>query len=185
MVQKVSNFKTAAAYAEAWLNAAKDGNAEDAVFEEVTALKTGIGDVSGLWRVMSAPVESEKAQTDVLSALTKKAKLTKISEQALKLIAEHKRLNLISLILDEFVRLYYLDKGIMKVYVESAVKLSNEQSSKLEKVLQKKLNAPIVVDYQVNPEVLGGLSVRFGSYLIDDTVQNKLVKLEQILAKGN
>lgn len=183
-MQKVSNFKTAAAYAEAWLGAAKDMNAEDAVFEEVTALKLGIGEISGLWHTMSAPVESEKAQVDVLGALAKKAKLSKISEQALKLIAENKRLNLITQILDEFVRMYYLDKGIMKVYVESAVQLSAEQSNKLEKVLQKKLNAPIAVDYQVNPEVLGGLAVRFGSYLIDDTVQNKLVKLEQILAKG-
>lgn len=184
-MQKVSNYKTAAAYAEAWLGAAKDMNAEDIVFAEVTALKKGIGEIADLWRVMSAPVESEKAQADVLKALVKKVKLSKTSQQTLQLIAENKRLNLVMLILDEFIRLYYLDKGIMQVYVESAVELSDEQSGKLEKVLQKKLNAPVVVDYRVNSAVLGGLAVRFGSYLIDDTVQNKLAKLEQILAKGN
>ncbi|MCM1324286.1 MAG: ATP synthase F1 subunit delta [Acetobacter sp.] len=184
-MQKVSNFKTAAAYAEAWFDAAKDMKTEDTVFEEVRALREGIGDVIALWNSMAAPIEAENDQIDVITALAKKIKLSQVSEETLKLVAKNNRLRIIPLILNEFIRLYYQHKGIVEVFAESAIALNEEQNNKLKKILENKLNAPVVIDYHVNPEVLGGLSIRFASYLIDDTVRSKLLKLEQLLAKGN
>ncbi len=185
MVQKVSNFKTAAAYAEAWLGAAKDMNAEEAVFEEAKALKSGIGGVETLWDAMASPIESTDNKLKIIAELKKKAHLSDITTQTLKLAAENNRLKLMSLIAEEFIRLYYQDKGITEVFAESAVELEGGQKAKLQKIMEKKLKAPVVINYTVKPEVLGGLAVRFGSYLVDDTIKSKLMKLEQLLAKGN
>ncbi len=185
MVQKVSNFKTAAAYAEAWLGAAKDMNAENAAFEEAKALRDGIDSISPLWNAMSAPIESTDDKLKIISELAQKAHLSAVSEQILKLAAENNRLKLMPLIAAEFIRLYYQDKGISEVFAESAVELEDGQKAKLQKILEKKLKTPVVISYTVRPEVLGGLSVRFGSYLVDDTIKSKLAKLVQLLAKGN
>lgn len=184
-MQKVSNFKTAAAYAEAWLSAAKDINAEDVVFEEAKALKNGINGVALLWHSMTSPIESQNDKLKIISELAKKVHLSDISTQILKLAAENNRLKLMPLIAEEFIRLYYQDKGITEVFAESAIELSGEQKAKLEKIMVKKLNAPVVINYAVKPEVLGGLAVRFGSYSADDTIKSKLEKLEQLLGKGN
>ncbi len=184
-MQKVSNYKTAVAYAKAWFEAAKDHKAEDAVFEEARALREGIGDVLTLWNSMASPIESEHEKIEIISQLASKTKLSAITEEMLKITVYNNRLKLIPLILDEFIHLYYQDKGIIEVFAESAVPLSETQSKKLQKVLEKKLQSPIFINYQVNPAVLGGLSVRFQSYLIDDTIQNKLEKLEKLLIKEN
>lgn len=185
MVQKISNFKTAAAYAEAWLNAAKDMNVEDTVFEEARALKSGIGNIAVLWSSMAAPIESTQDKLEIISELAKKVHLSAVSEQTLKLAAENNRLKLMPLIADELIRLYYRDKGIREVFAESAVELTEEQKAKLEKIMVKKLKAPVVINYAVKPGVLGGLAVKFGSYSLDDTIKSKLSKLGQLLAKGN
>ncbi len=185
MVQKVSNFKTAAAYAEAWLGAAKDMNAEEAVFEEVKALKSGISEIAAVWNSMASPIESTTDKLKVIAGLQKKAHLSDITAQTLKLVAENNRLKLMPLITEEFVRLYYQDKGITEVFAESAVELADEQKAKLEKIMTQKLKTPVVINYAVKPEVLGGLAVKFGSYQVDDTVKSKLMELEKLLTKEN
>lgn len=181
-VQKISNYKTAAAYAGAWLGAAKDMNAEDDVFEEVKALKEGISNILPLWVGMASPIESEQDKLDVLQALAKGIKLSSVSEETLKIVAKNNRLKLVPLILDEFIELYYKDKGMVEVFVESAISLTDEQDSKLRSILMKKLNSDIVISYNVDPEVLGGLSVRFNSYLVDDTIRSKLEEVKKLFA---
>lgn len=181
MVQKVSNYKTAAAYAQAWFGAAKDAKKQDIVFAEAKALKDGIENVLVLWDSMSSPIESDEDKLDVLRTLAQKSGLSEITSETLKIVTENNRLKLFPLILDEFIRLYYKDKGIIEVYVDSAIKLSDEQNNKLQAVLEKKLNSAVVINYHVNPEVLGGLAVRFNSYLIDDTVCSKLEQVKKLL----
>lgn len=181
-VQKVSNYKTATAYAGAWLSAAKDMNAADKVFEEVKALKEGISDILPLWDSMASPIENQDDILDVLQALAKSVKLSSVSEETLKIVAKNNRLKIFPLILDEFIKLYYKDKGVVEVFVESAIALTEAQDSKLRSVLEKKLNSDIVISYNVNPLVLGGLSVRFNSFLVDDTIRSKLEEVRKLLA---
>lgn len=182
-MQKVSDYKTATAYAEAWLGAAKDKKAEDIVLNEVQALESGIGDIASLWTKLSAPLDDDHLKMDIITSFAKEIKLSDISTEVLKLIAQNNRLNLMQMILAEFKHLYYQNKGIIEVVVESAIKLSNAQDKKLKKVLKEKLNAPIIIDYHVNPAVLGGISVRYGSFLIDDTIKSKLGRIEKLLVR--
>ena len=89
------------------------------------------------------------------------------------------------LILDEFIKLYYQDKGIVEVRVETAVELTAAQDKKLRSVLETKLKAPSLLVYTVKPEVLGGLRVRFKSFLIDDTLESKLGRIGQLIKSGS
>ena len=52
-------------------------------------------------------------------------------------------------------------------------------TANLEKMLSKK----VVVNYEICPEILGGLIVKFGSSMIDDSIRGKLNRLE-IMMKG-
>lgn len=182
-MQKVSDYKTAAAYAQAWFGAAKDKHCEDKVLHEVQALKEGIDNIPSLWADLSQPTDDAGIKAEIITSFAKECGLSDISTETLKLAAENGRLKLIKLILDEYKRLYYQDKGIIEVKVESAVKLSSAQDEKLRKTLEKKLAAPVEIEYRVNPAVLGGLAIQYGSFLIDDTIRNKLCRVEQLLTK--
>ncbi len=182
-MQKVSDYKTASAYAQAWFDAAKDKHAEDKTFEETRALKDGIDNISALWAELSRPADEAGVKTEVIASFAKECGLSEVSTEALKLIAENGRLKLTKLILDEYKRLYYEDKGIIEIKAVSAVELSRAQNDKLKKILEKKLAAPVEIEYTVDPAVLGGLAIRYGSFLIDDTIKNKLCRIEQLLEK--
>ncbi len=184
-MQKYSKFKIAANYAYAWFNAAKDKNVEDKVFEEVQLLKTSYAQNKDIWNTLAAPVDDNSLKLSIVKDLAKKIKLSDISADALLLMTENRRMALLGLVLDEFVKSYYQNKGIVEVTVETAVELSDTQDKKLRTVLEDKLNTKVLLNYLVNPEVLGGLRVSFNSFLIDDTLQTKLKRMKLLLNGGD
>lgn len=46
------------------------------------------------------------------------------------------------------------------------------------------LSGKIVVNYEIRPELLGGLVVKFNSNMIDDSLKGKLNRLELIMKGG-
>ncbi len=184
-MQKYSKFKIAANYAYAWFNAAKDKNVEDKIFEEVQLLKTSYAQNKEIWDILAAPVDDNSLKLSIVKDLARKIKLSDISADALLLMVENRRMALLGLVLDEFVKSYYQNKGIVEVTVETAVQLSVAQDKKLRAVLEDKLNTKVLLNYRVNPDVLGGLKVSFDSFLIDDTLQTKLKRIKLLLSGGD
>ena len=178
-MQKDSRYKTASSYAEAWFGAAKDNNSEDKVFAEVDLIRESLKNDTKLWTAMM----TSKVSKDFIDDVAHKAKFSEISRNTLKLIAENGRLNLLEQITDDFSDLFYEKKGIVKVNVDTAVALSATQDKQLRKVLQDKLHKEIELIYHIKPEVLGGLAIRFKSFLIDDTLSAKLKKFEKLMTE--
>lgn len=181
-MQKVSKTKIAASYAKAWLDAAEDKKAKGDVFKEINLLLNSLKETPLLWKAVSSPADKEKAAPKIMEDIAKKLKLSSVSRSALALIAENGRLALLKLILEEYIKLYYAANDIIEVTVKTAVPLTATQDEKLKKTLEAKLNSKIVVAYEVIPEVLGGLSISFNSFLFDDTIRAKLKKAERLLA---
>ena len=180
-MQKVSKYKTASAYAIAWLEASIDKGVADKVFDEVLVLRDAVKENMGLWTILSAPVDDNNEKLKIITDLAKKSKLSDISCESLKLITENNRLNILKIILDEFVHSYYQNKGIVEINVETAVDLSAKQDKKLKDALEKKLNSPVVINYQINNEILGGLKISYNSFLFDDSLIEKLNRIERLL----
>ena len=86
-------------------------------------------------------------------------------------------------ILEEFQHVWYRKNGYVEVSVQSAQALSNAQEKSLTANLEKMLSQKVVVNYEICPEILGGLIVKFGSSMIDDSIRGKLNRLE-IMMKG-
>lgn len=58
--------------------------------------------------------------------------------------------------------------------VTSAVELAPEQTERLERALSKKYGKAIEVIVKIDPDIIGGLRIEVGPYLIDDTVATRL-----------
>jgi F-type H+-transporting ATPase subunit delta len=66
--------------------------------------------------------------------------------------------------------------------VTSAVVLDEARQARLTAALEKALGRKIRVDVEVDPYVMGGISVRIGDELIDGTVINRLMEASRSLA---
>ena len=67
-------------------------------------------------------------------------------------------------------------------HVKSAVELSQAQKDKLASSLSGKIGQPVILNVELDPKVLGGLSIRFADELIDATIVNRLADAGRALA---
>ena len=184
-MQKDSKIKTASAYALALFEAAKDHKDLEKVYTEAEILKESFEHNADLWDMLAAPINNKENVIDTLSVLADKMKLSVYTKNTLLIMAENNRLGLLKTAIEVFEKTYYKDKGIIEVAVDTAVELTKTQDEKLKKVLEKKLNASVLINYNVKPAVLGGLAIRYNDILFDDTISTKLNKIEKIMKGSN
>ena len=85
--------------------------------------------------------------------------------------------------IDNFERFYRAEKGQIVCTVTSAKPLDDASRKKVENALLKRAGAgaELIVSYEENPAIKGGLSVKMGESVLDFTVATKLERLTAAL----
>jgi F-type H+-transporting ATPase subunit delta len=81
----------------------------------------------------------------------------------------------------EFRRLHHAREGIVEATATSAVGLTADEIDALRRRLEDTTGQRIELHTAVDPELLGGLSVRIGDRLIDGSVRGRLERLRSEL----
>ena len=69
-------------------------------------------------------------------------------------------------------------RGEVKVAVTSSCKLSENQATKIKKVLEEQTNIKVMLQINEDPSLIGGLVIRVGSSLIDTSIKSQLINIE-------
>lgn len=67
-------------------------------------------------------------------------------------------------------------------HVRTAVSISDAQRQKISEVLATKIGQPVRVNMEIDPSVMGGVSIRFADELIDATIVSRLADAGRALA---
>lgn len=68
--------------------------------------------------------------------------------------------------------------------VRSAVPLTPDEQAALRAKLQDRFKQPLELHFEVDPSLLGGVSVRVGDQVIDGSVKGRLDALAQSMGSG-
>lgn len=178
-MKKKSVLEIAQLYAKSFFDAALEKDALEKAFADAEALLMLLSadDVVAL----SNPLLDRDIQKDIISEISKKAKFSKEMKNLLDTLVENNRIDALFNILHSFKSLYYKEKDIVEVMVDTVQELDKTQQDKLAKALEKCLSKNVVVSYNIQPEILGGLRVKYGTYQIDDSVLGKLRQIETVM----
>lgn len=102
---------------------------------------------------------------------------TKDVQNFVTMLAQNGRLSLLPEIALEFEQLKAQNQNQVDVVIESAFPLTEEQTKLLVDRLAKRYNSTINASVTVNPALIGGVVIRAGDQVIDDSVLNKLEKM--------
>ncbi len=184
LVKKESKIKIATTYAESLFQGAlQDGDAKavirdiDLLLDQATGYRQAIVMLANpLWEI-----DDKKA---ALKEVAGKLKLAPETLRCLNVMAENNRFSEFELILKAYRSLYLQKHNIVEVAVETVKELSVAQDKALRENLKAFLKKDVLVNYVIKPEILGGLTVSFGSDMIDDSLKGKLNRLESIMKGG-
>ena len=178
-MKKVSKTAVAKNYAQALYDAARSKGLADVVSQDCRKL-SGALTVSAI-KTLNNPAWRKSEKQETIREISKVLGLSEPTTNFLELMAQNRRLNDLNTALEQFEHIYLKENGIMEINVECVQKLSAAQEKKLQQGLEKKLGQKTAIYYNINPEILGGLVVQYGSVRIDDSFIGKLNRLEQIM----
>ena len=183
-MKKISKTKIATTYANALYQAAFELKAVEKVRNDVLELSKVIKADADFIQYLGNPIVDELDKKDVLKQVSKKLKLSSETLNCLDVMVDNLRLNQLQIILDEFVHVCYSKNNIQEVLVESVKSLSSTQEQKLQLNLEKLINKKVVISYEIQPELIGGLRIKYASEMIDNSIASKLNHLENVMKGG-
>jgi F-type H+-transporting ATPase subunit delta len=167
-------------YAEALYNAALAKEESDSVLGELLEIGKVIDSNPRLLGIFSTPVISREEKAKLLKDLFL-SRCSSIVSNFLMVLNEHDRLELIAAVVDQFEELDQARKNLVKVQVITAVSVSSSQEGQISVELEKKLGKKPIVAFKVDESILGGMIVRSGDWLWDDSLKNRLSSLRNQL----
>lgn len=165
-------------YAAALYELADEGKELDAVAADLTTLKAMIAESEDLRRLVKSPLIARRDQAKVMAALLARAGLGTKVRHFVAVVAQHRRLFLLSAMIDAYLATLAARRGELLAEVRSAAPLEASQVAALKAQLAKAAGKAVNLAFKVDPALLGGLVVKLGSRMVDSSLRSKLQRLE-------
>ncbi|MFT3741964.1 MAG: F0F1 ATP synthase subunit delta [Gammaproteobacteria bacterium] len=104
-------------------------------------------------------------------------------ENFIKTLAVYRRLSLLPQILQVFRQLRADAENTVPVCVRSAIELTTAEKQHLQASLEKKLSSQVLIQFEVDPALLGGMTIRIQDQVVDGSVQGQLNRLREAVTR--
>lgn len=178
---QASDRVLAARYARALFAAAAEKGEEGKVQAELTAAHRGLLDAAAILK--HPQVSTAEKKSIVHKALDGKA--GPITLRFLDLLIDKKRFELLPLLSMNLGRLIAEKNNVAKAHVRTARPLPAEAQQKLKDKLKAFAGKNIELDIKEDPEILGGVIVRLGDWVLDSSLRGQLKQLKENIIHGN
>jgi F-type H+-transporting ATPase subunit delta len=170
-------------YASAVFELATEEKAAGDVGRQLAGVGLAIEQSDDLKRLVHSPVFSSDNQIAAIESIASHLGLTGTTLNFLKLVARNRRLAALPDIVRAYATLLSHSRGEIAGEVTSAEPLSATQLSDLTAALKNALGRDVLLTTRVDSAILGGLIVKVGSRMMDNSLKTKLQTLK-IAMKG-
>ena len=125
------------------------------------------------------PTQSKENQNNVFKLLAEKLNFSKNLKNFVFLLIEKRRIFFVEKIIDSFLKLCAQKRGEVKASLISSKELSDKELENISKELSSSTSSTIKFNYKVDKELIGGLKLQLGSFMVDTSIKNKLNKYKQ------
>ena len=125
------------------------------------------------------PTLSKDNQNNLIKLLAEKLNFSRSLKNFVFLLVEKRRIFFVEKIIDSFLRLCSKKRGEVKASLISSKELSEAELDNISKELSSSMSSTIKFNYKVDKELIGGLKLQLGSFMIDTSIKNKLNKYKQ------
>ncbi len=124
------------------------------------------------------------SQADRLKALNKLTALQQLPEIAIKFIEvcfSRNRISTLAEIIKAYSQAADEAAGIVSIEITTAINIAAQEASSVEQMLQQKISGKPKFIWKIDPNILGGMIIRFQDKVIDGSLSGKMKQIEQRL----
>ena len=181
---KSFSTETAERYSRALFEVAKDSKELDKIESDMKNFQSLFNSSSDIKNFIKNPTQSINIQNNVINLLADKLGFSKNLKNFFLLLIKKRRIFFVKKISENFLRFCSRKRGEVKASLISSKELSQTELDEINKDLSKTMDSTLIFDYKVDKELIGGLKLQLGSFMIDTSIKNKLKKFEQKLLEN-
>jgi len=169
-------------YAEAAFELALRDDALDGWRDDLAAAAQLVGDERILAIVGSParPISDRRAVLDNLLGGRVRPQVANLA----RLLTERGRVDLLPAVASQYRRLLNRHRGVVDAVVTSAVPLNADETAAVRARVEQMSGAAVELRGVVDPDLIGGLTIRVGDRLLDASVRGRLERLRDQLVVG-
>jgi F-type H+-transporting ATPase subunit delta len=176
---KSFSSETSERYSRALFEVSKEAGELEKIETDIKKFKSLHEGSAELKNFIDNPTHTIQFQNKILNLLLDKLSFSKNLKNFFLLLVKKRRIFFVKKILDSFLRLCSKKRGEIKASLISSKELSSTELENISKELSSSMGSIIKFDYKVDRDLIGGLKLQLGSFMIDTSIKNKLKKYEQ------
>ncbi len=181
---KSFSTETSERYSRALFEVSKEANELDKVEKDIINFQLLLNSSHDVKNFIQNPTQSISTQNNVINLLAEKMNFSKNLKNFFLLLVKKRRIFFAKRIFESFLKLSSKKRGEINASLVSSKELSSKELEQISKDLSESMGLTIKFDYKVDKELIGGLKLQLGSFMIDTSIKNKLKKYEQAMLEN-
>ncbi|MGD0362149.1 MAG: ATP synthase F1 subunit delta [Bryobacteraceae bacterium] len=161
---------------------AKSGMDPHVLLRELRGFEAVLGESAELRNALSSPAVPPARKRAVVGAIGAKLGVSRVARNFLFVLTDHRRMAMLSEVLEAFDLLSDERLGFTRAEVSSATDLDQPQQDAVSHELERLTGKRVRMRFAVSRELLGGMVARIGSTVYDGSVRGQLQALGKRLA---
>ncbi len=171
-------------YAQGLVSSIKDDAEYETLFHQLIGFQNLLSDHKELNGALTSRFLPTTRKMEIAAEIMDKSGLRGKIHRFILLLVENNRLDFLPEIVQLVPLLWHEKKGIATIEVASASPLSEEQKRRLKEKLEILEGGPVSLNYRIDSELIGGLSLRKENIVYDVSIKGSLENLKERISEG-
>ena len=124
------------------------------------------------------PTNKQEDQLNVINIIFEKFNLNNLLKKFLNFLVMKRRFFYVEKILKDFVMICSKNRGEISAKLIVAKELNENEINKIKNDLSQNFGSDVKLNYNYDPDLIGGLIMQVESVMIDTSIKNKLQQIE-------
>ncbi|SHK63836.1 ATP synthase F1 subcomplex delta subunit [Clostridium cavendishii DSM 21758] len=169
-------------YALALYEVAESKNKVDEYIQDLKTICDLISGNEDFYEVIKHPQISTGKKKDTLKTIFE-GKIDAGLLSFLLILVEKDRILNLREILVQMEKIHLEKNNTLLAHIKSVIPLTEDESQRLTSKLEKKYNKKVILNYEIDKSIIGGLYVRVGNDVIDGTIISKLDEMKALMLR--
>ena len=166
-------------YAQALFELANEESSLKKIEEQVLAISKLINVSEEFRYLIKNPTTSLDDLIKIMETISEKNDFDNLLKRFLVFLIQKRRFFYLEKILIDFLEVCSKSRGEIKAELSSAKELSETDISNIKEELSQNFGANIKLNYKYDPNLIGGLVLKVGSTMVDNSIKNKLQQIQK------
>ena len=171
-------------YASALFDLAREADEIDAVNTNLDRFDALVAESADLERLVRSPVFTADEQLHAVSAVLDRAGIGGVAARFVKLVTAKRRLFFVREMVRAYRNLVAQHRGQATAEVTVAEEIKDDHVAALRNALKAVSGKEVDIKVKVDPAIIGGLVVKFGSRMVDSSLRTKLNSIKHAMKEA-